>query len=109
MVQLYSGSLTHFSVAYISASALLRAVTLCLFAIHVRGPLWYTIKLDMDLTVSCGTDLGVAGSGTDWSWGPQFASVSGKSLLCWMGKFRYASSFVFLVLEKHMPPILAPC
>ena len=60
-------ALTHSSVAYISASAELRAVTFCRQDTQWMGPLKRTMKPESDLVLKRGSSSGRVGSGRDWS------------------------------------------
>ena len=58
-------SLTHSSVAYISASAELRAVTFCLFETQWIGPFWMMINPDIERVIKDSSSCGLLASGID--------------------------------------------
>jgi hypothetical protein len=102
----YRMCLTHSSVAYISASAELRAVTVCLLDIQCKGPLVQMMypEIDRDLNSSSSLCVDVL----DWSCGPQFASVKGVVAFGSTGNFTNDSIELFLLLWNAIPRFLVP-
>lgn len=100
--------LVHSSVAYISASAVLRAVMVCHLELQWRGPVSYTTKPERDLDLkSSNVKGGALGDGILWSWGPQLASQNASGW-CWIGNLRNALSLAGVLLWKPIPRLGVP-
>ncbi len=105
----YVRNLTHSSVAYISASAVLRAVTVWRLLIQWTGPPNHRIYPDKDLDLKMSNDVCVVGCRLlDWSWGPQLASVMEYSFDSSSGNLTYDWMDVLVVVVNDIPMVRVP-
>ena len=99
---------THLLVAYISTSAELRAVIFCRLDTQWMGPFCMMMKPDMEWFIKGSIAIVSLGFGTLWSWAPQLASQSERSLEGSTGNLRKADMDVLILLENEIPLFLVP-